>query len=89
MEKAGIASVWREIDKDTGRIATYVCKRDVEDRDLHLCSIRARCNPELRYYAIRTCVADNQEYLEDVLSLLKRRNLTDEAVERYGGIVRL
>ena len=89
MGESGVTIVCREIDKNTGKIAAYVCKKDVEDRDLFLCSIRARCNPELRYYAIRTCVANNEGYLEEVLSLLKRRNLTDEAIERYGGIVRL
>ena len=44
---------------------------------------------ELQYYAIRTCVADNMEELEDLLRFLKRRKLTEADVSRYGGIVRL
>lgn len=46
-------------------------------------------NPELQYYAVRTCVADNTEELEDLLRFLKRRKLTEADVSRYGGIVRL
>lgn len=85
----GVAIICREVDKNSGDIATYLCKKDVEDRDLHLCGIRAAVNPELRYYAIRMLDANDPESLDDILSFLKRRNLTDEAVKRYGGIVRL
>lgn len=88
-ERSGISIVCREICKDTGEIAAYLCKKDVGDQDLFLVGIRSRANPELTYYAIRTCVAENAEYLEEVLSLLKRRRLTEEAIERYGGIVKL
>lgn len=88
-ERSGISIVCREICKDTGEIAAYLCKKDVDDQDLFLVSIRSRANQELTYYAIRTCVAENAEYLEEVLSLLKRRRLTERAVESYGGLVRL
>lgn len=89
---SGITIVCREVDKNTGEIASYVCKRDVKDSDIHIASIRSRVNPELTYYAIRTCVVDDSEELEelgDLLSLLKRRRLTDDAIDRYGGIVKL
>lgn len=85
----GISIVCREICKDTGEIAAYLCKKDVSDQDLFLAGIRSRANPELTYYAIRTCVAENAEYLEEVLSLLKRRRLTERAIKSYGGIVKL
>lgn len=88
-ERSGISIVCREICKDTGEIAAYLCKKDVDNQDLFLVSIRSRANPELTYYAIRTCVAENAEYLEEVLSLLKRRRLTERAIESYGGLVRL
>ena len=88
-KQSGISIVCREICKNTGEIATYLCKKDVGDQALFLVGIRSRANPELTYYAIRTCVAENAEYLEEVLSLLKRRRLTEEAIERYGGIVKL
>ena len=85
----GITIVCREVDKNTGAVAAYVCKKNVDDRDIHLASIRSRLNPELRYYAIRTCVADDVEALEDLLRFLKRRKLTETDVIHYGGTVRL
>jgi hypothetical protein len=85
----GVAIVCREVDKNSGEIATYLCKKDAENRDLCICLIRAVSNPELRYYVIRTVDATDPERLEDILSFLKHRNLTDNAVELYGGILRL
>lgn len=87
--KSGIAIVCREVDKNTGDIASYLCKRDVDNHDIQIVKIRGAMNPELTYYAIRTCIANDSEELEDVLSLLKRRRLSDSMIERYGGIVRL
>lgn len=87
--KSGITIVCREVDKNTGEIASYLCKRDVEDKDILILQLRGRINPELGYYAIRTCVADEPEELEAVLSLLKIRRLSDRTIERYGGIVKL
>ena len=86
---SGITIVCREVCRQTGAVTAYICKKDVDDRDLHLVSIRGRINPELQYYAVRTCVADNTEELEDLLRFLKRRKLTEADVSRYGGIVRL
>lgn len=84
-----LSIVAREVCKNTGKIATYLCKKDVNDRDIHLASIRSRINPELRYFAIRTCDAESRERLEKILSLLKQKNLSERMVESYGGIVRL
>jgi hypothetical protein len=88
-DKSGVTILCREINKNTGEIATYVCKKDATDTDVFCVGIRSRVNPELTYYAIRTCVAENVEFLEDVLAFLKRRRLGDKAIERYGGIVQL
>lgn len=88
-ERSGIAIVCREISKDTGEIAAYLCKKDVADQDLFLVSIRSRANPELSYYAIPTCLAENPKRLEEILSLLKRRRLTERAIKSYGGLVKL
>ena len=73
---SGITIICREVCKTTGDIAVYVCKKDVEDRDLQIVKIRGVFNPELAYYAIRTCVADDTEAWEDIVRLLKRRNLS-------------
>ena len=46
---SGITIVCREVCRQTGAVTAYICKKDVEDRDLHLVSIRGRINPELQY----------------------------------------
>ena len=33
---SGITIVCREVCRQTGAVTAYVCKKDVEDRDLHL-----------------------------------------------------
>lgn len=39
---SGITIVCREVCRQTGAVTAYICKKDVEDRDLHLVSIRGR-----------------------------------------------
>ena len=84
-----ISVVCREVDKNTGAIATYLCKNDVNDNDLVFFRFRSTFNPELTYYTVLTRITENQEALEDVLSFLKRRRLSDADFKRYGGIIKL
>lgn len=84
-----LSIICREIDKNTGAIATYLCKNNINDNDLMYFQTRAMFNPELTYYSVLSRVAEDSEELEEVLSFLKRRNLTDAAIEQYGGIVKL
>lgn len=86
---ARLSVICREIDKNTGAIATYVCKNDIYENDLVFFRFRSMFNPELTYFAILTRIAENQEALEDVLSFLKRKRLSDADIERYGGIIKL
>lgn len=88
-ERSGISIVCREICKNTGEIAAYLCKKDVGDQDLFLVGIRSRANPELTYYAIPTCHVEDAKRLDEILSLLKRRRLTEKAIKSYGGLVKL
>ena len=84
-----LSVICREVDKRTGKIATYVCRNDVTTNELSFFSLRGMLNPELIYYTVLTRITENQEQLEDVLSFLKRRNLSNDDVKRYGGIIRL
>ena len=43
--------ICREIDKESGKIAVYPLRLQVDDRLLHNLRIRLSLNPELRYYA--------------------------------------
>ena len=84
-----LSVVCREIDKNTGAIATYVCKNDITENDLVIFRIRSTFNPELTYYTVLTRVTENQEALENVLLFLKCRRLSDTDIKKYGGIVKL
>ena len=69
-------------------IATYLCKKNINETDLIIASLRARVNPELSYYVIKASSDDDFEE-EEVLSFLKQRDLKDTDIMRYGGIVQL
>ena len=43
-----LMAICREIDKDTGRIAVYPLKMEIDDRILGALKVRATMNPELR-----------------------------------------
>lgn len=85
----GMAIVCREVDRDSGRIAAYLVKKNADDDDLFVLAIRGRVNPELRYYAILNSLADDQEELEDLLGTLKSRSINDETLEEQYRIARL
>lgn len=86
-----ISILCREINRDTGEIAVYLCKKNVDSRDLHNCGIRARVNPELRYYATDTRRVEDAEDWEEIVHDLKRRNVEklEKALQDLGIIVKL
>ena len=82
-----LMAICREIDKDTGRIAVYPLKMKIDDHALKCLQIRARANPELRYFAL---VSGRWERFGDVIAgILKRRSVTRADVDNIGGIVEL
>ena len=85
----GITILCREVNRDTGEVAAYVCKRTVPDGDIQYCRMRSRLNPELRYFAILDSVSLDAEALEDVLGLLREPHLSRNDVTEYGGIEEL
>lgn len=82
-----LMAICREIDKDTGRIAVCPLKMEIDDHALKCLQIRARANPELRYFAL---VSGRWERFGDVIAgILKRRSVTRADVDNIGGIVEL
>lgn len=75
----------REVDKATGRVAVYPINAEVTDQLLFSLGIRQRCNPELRYFV--TTKAHYKGFEDVIVSVLKRRTPTDEAIKRAGGLV--
>lgn len=88
-QRAGmkLVAICREIDKTTGKIAVYPLDTEITDHVLHCLQIRARCNPELRYFA--TTAAHFRGFGDIITATLKRRDVTKEAVARVGGLAEL
>jgi hypothetical protein len=79
--------VCREVDKETGKIAVYPLKMEIDDRVMKCLQIQARANPELRYFAL---VSTRWErYGEVIAGILKCRSVTRADVDNIGGIVEI
>lgn len=77
------------MDKNTGRIAVYKVKENANDQYLFCLQLRARCNPELTYFAMTTVRANDEGVMDMVTSVLKKRTLSQSAIDRIGGVIRL
>lgn len=77
--------ICREVDKSTGRVAVYPINAEVTDQLLFYLGIRQRLNPELHYFV--TTKAHYKGFEDVIVSVLKRRTLTDEAIKRAGGLM--
>ena len=86
-ERMKLVVICREIDKETGRIAVYRVPAEIDDHTIFGLKIRARANPELRYFALAD--ARWEMFREAITGILKRRVVTAADVERIGGIVEL
>jgi hypothetical protein len=82
-----LMAICREIDKDTGRIAVYPLKMEIDDRILGALKVRATMNPELRYFILVS--ARWEKYGTVIAGILKRRSVTRADVDNIGGIVEL
>lgn len=78
----------REVCPLTGKIAVYEIKKTVTNELIIELTLRARLNQELRYF-VTLRVRWDGIWHDDYYRMLKRRNLTDEDLERMGGIVEL
>lgn len=82
-----LMAVCREIDKATGRIAVYPVNTEITDHVLNCLKIRARANPELRYFVL--VEARWEKFGAAISGILKRRSVTRADVENMGGIVEI
>lgn len=81
-------AICREIDKESGRIAVYPVDAELTSETIFALKIRARVNPELRYF-VTLRVRWESPLRKEIERLLKRRELTDKAIKDFGGIVEL
>lgn len=86
-ERMRLVAVCREVDRNTGRIAVYPLDMEVDENVLRCLQIRARVNPELRYF---TLVSTRwEQYGKAITAILARRKVTPADIDRIGGIVEL
>ena len=80
-------AICREVDKSTGKRAVYKIKGELTDGLLPKLQLRARANPELRYFA--TSEAHYMGFKDIITHVLKRKSVTEEDIKRVGGLVEL
>lgn len=80
--------ICREVDKNSGKVAVYRVEGEVTDRLLYCLSIRAKMNPELRYFVTPKVRWDGACH-DDIVTVLKRRSVTPQSINRLGGLVEL
>ena len=73
--------VCREVDK------IYEIKAEVTNDLLSKLAIRARINQELRYFVIVRCKWE--KYKDEIIKILKKKNVNESTLERIGGIVEI
>ncbi len=81
-------AICREIDKESGRISVYPISGELTDETIFALKIRARVNPELRYF-VTLRVRWESPIGKEIERLLSRRELPSSAIEAFGGLVEL
>ena len=82
-------AICREVDKNGGGIAVFSNDGEVTDRLLTCLTLRARLNPELRYFVTARVRWENESVRKMIESSLRRKNVTASTVAAVGGLVEL
>lgn len=78
----------REVSVRTGQISVYEVHEKTTDELLAKLRIRAKLNPELRYFTTLR-VRWEGVWHDDYYRLLKKKEVTDASLQMMGGIVEL
>lgn len=81
--------ICREVSKNNGEIAVYPIKAQATERLLFQLQIRSRVNPELRYFVVAIARWENEELRKQIERLLRRKDVTQRAIDALGGMVEL
>lgn len=79
--------ICREVDKNSGEIAVYPLKVMVTGNMLAKLSIRARLNPELRYFVTLATTWDDLNYKKTIEDVLGQKDVTPKIIEEHGGLI--
>lgn len=84
-----IVVICREVNRTTGEVAVYEVRTGtVDDHLLTKLSIRSRYNPELRYF-VTPRIRWESKWGKDYRTILKRKQVTPEAIRLIGGIIEI
>ena len=81
--------ICREVSKNSGEIAVYPIEAETTDNLLFCLQIRSRVNPELRYFVVALARWENEELRKQIERLLRRKDVTQRAIDALGGMVEL
>lgn len=81
--------ICREVDKNGGGIVVYPIDSEVTDRLLTCLTLRARFNPELRYFVTTRVRWENESVRKLIESSLRWKSVTASTVAAVGGLVEL
>lgn len=84
-----MVTICREVSKNTGEIAVYPIKAEVTDRLLFQLQLRSRINSELRYFVVSRVRWENEEFRKQIECLLRRKDVTQRAIDALGEMVEL
>lgn len=79
--------ICREVDKNSGEIDIYPLEAAVTGNLIVQLSLRARLNPELRYFAALSETWDDRAQREKIGRLLSIPDVTPKMLQDCGGFV--
>lgn len=80
-------AICREVDKNSGKIAVYPLSVKVTGGALAELSIRARMNPELRYFVTLAEMWDDPEFKERITKTLNLKDVTPRVIATHGRLI--
>ena len=80
-------AICHEVDKNSGEIAVYPLNVKVTGGMLAKLSIRARMNPELRYFVTLAEMWDDPELKERITKTLSLKDVTPRVIATHGRLI--
>lgn len=84
-----MVAICREVNKATGETAVYQLNAEVTSDLMFRLGIRARVNPELRYFVTLKSAWESAGGRQALIKSLKRRTLNNSHLDAIGGIEEL
>lgn len=80
-------AICREVDKNSREIAVYPLNVEVTGTMLATLLIRARMNPELRYFVTLAEMWDDPALKERIIKTLSLKDVTPKVIATHGGLI--